>query len=216
VYEGDALSRKTKELIAVAASSVTRCPHCTDGHLKQAQEEGASEEEIAEALAVAWGQGGGTQVFWMKDDFADLLGENWRTDYLAETGRAFWDFKSSIFESETLPRVTKELIAVAVSTMLRCRHCTRSHIEAALDEVASRAAAAQRSSGIRTVSRSTCTVTARREWNGSSNDETPTGRGGPAGVVEEGQKKTPSRSQTGKELSLHLVGTVAKSTPVNR
>jgi AhpD family alkylhydroperoxidase len=79
----------------------------------------------------------------MKDDFADLLGENWRTDYLAETGRAFWDFKSSIFESETLPRVTKELIAVAVSTMLRCRHCTRSHIEAALDEGASKAAVAE-------------------------------------------------------------------------
>lgn len=143
VYEGDALSRKTKELIAVAASSVARCPHCTDGHLEQAQAEGATEEEVAEALAVAWGQGGGTQVFWMKEDFSDLLGEDWRTEYLPEADRAFWDFKSSVFESDTLPRDTKELIAVAVSTMLRCRHCTRSHIEKALEAGATKAAVAE-------------------------------------------------------------------------
>lgn len=143
VYDGDALSRKTKELIAVAASSVARCPHCTNGHIETAQDEGASEEEIAEALAVAWGQGGGTHVFWMKEDFNDLLGENWRSEFLPDADRAFWDFKSSIFESDTLPRATKELIAAAVSTMLRCRHCTRSHIEKAFDEGASKAAVAE-------------------------------------------------------------------------
>jgi len=143
VYAGDALSLKTKELIAVAASSVARCPHCTDGHLEGAQEAGATDAEIAEALAVAWGQGGGTQVFWMKDDFADLLGTDWRTEFLPDADRAFWDFKSSILESETLPRSTKELIAVATSTMLRCRHCTRSHIEAALEHGATKAGVAE-------------------------------------------------------------------------
>jgi len=143
VYEGEALSLKTKELIAAAASSVARCPHCTDGHLEGAQEAGATDDEIAEALAVAWGQGGGTQVFWMKDDFADLLGENWRAQFLPDADRAFWDFKSSIFESETLSRSTKELIAVATSTMLRCRHCTRSHIEAALEHGATKAGVAE-------------------------------------------------------------------------
>ncbi len=143
VYDGDALSRKTKELIAAAVSAVARCPHCTDGHLDGAKEAGASEDEIAEALAVAWGQGGGTQVFWMKEDFAEVLGEDWRSEFLPDADRAFWDFKSSIFESDTLPRVTKELIAVAVSTMLRCRHCTRSHMEKALDAGASKAAVAE-------------------------------------------------------------------------
>lgn len=143
IYEDNALSRKTKELIAVAAASVNRCSHCTNRHIETAQEEGASDVEIAEALAVAWGQGGGTQVFWMKEDFADLLGQNWRSEFLPDADRAFWDFKSSIFESDTLPRRTKELIAVAVSTMLRCRHCTRSHIEKAFDEGASKAAVAE-------------------------------------------------------------------------
>jgi AhpD family alkylhydroperoxidase len=140
IYDGEnsALDRKTKELIAAATASVQRCPHCTDGHLEGAKEAGASEEEIAEALAVAWGQGGGTQVFWMKDDFADLLGERWRQEFLPDADRAFWDFKRDVFEGGVLSRKTKELIAVAVSCALRCRHCTRSHIEAALDVGASK------------------------------------------------------------------------------
>lgn len=143
VYADGALDRKTKELIAAATASVGRCPHCTDGHLEGAKEAGASEEEVAEALAVAWGQGGGTQVFWMKNDFADLLGENWRQDFIPDADRAFWKFKSEVFENGVLPRKTKELIAVAVSSMLRCRHCTRAHIEGAFEAGAEKAEVAE-------------------------------------------------------------------------
>ena len=143
VYGGEALDLKTKELIAVACSSVGRCPHCTDGHLAKAKEVGASEQEIAEALAVAWGQGGGTQVFWMKEDFDELLGADWRREFLPEADRAFWEFKREVFEDGALDRKTKELIAVVVSCMLRCRHCTRSHIESALEAGASRAEVAE-------------------------------------------------------------------------
>jgi AhpD family alkylhydroperoxidase len=143
VYEDGALDRKTKELIAAATASVGRCSPCTDGHLEGAQEAGASEAEVAEALAVAWGQGGGTQVFWMKNDFADLLGESWRQDFIPEADRAFWDFKNEVFEGDALARKTKELIAAAVSSMLRCRHCTRAHIEAALDAGAEKAEVAE-------------------------------------------------------------------------
>lgn len=141
--EGGALDLKTKELIAVACASVGRCPHCTDGHLAKAEEAGAGPEEIAEALAVAWGQGGGTQVFWMMEDFNELLGENWRREFIPEADRAFWDFKREVFESGALDRKTMELIAVAVSSMLRCRHCTRSHIEAAFTAGASKAEVAE-------------------------------------------------------------------------
>lgn len=143
VYSGKALDLKTKELIAVAASSVGRCPHCTDGHLAKAREVGASEEEIGEALAVAWAQGGGTQVFWMKEDFDELLGAEWRETFLPEADRAFWKFKREIFEAGALERKTKELIATVVSCMLRCRDCTRSHITAALAEGATRAEVAE-------------------------------------------------------------------------
>lgn len=144
VYEsGGALDLKTKELIAVACSSVGRCPHCTDGHLAKAKEVGCSEEEVAEALAVAWAQGGGTQLFWMKEDFDELLGEGWRQEHIPEVDRAFWAFKREVFEEGALDRRTKELIAVAVSSMLRCRHCTRAHVQGALKAGASRAEVAE-------------------------------------------------------------------------
>lgn len=138
VYGGEALDRKTKELVAVAASSVGRCPHCTDGHLAGAREAGATEAEIAEALAVAWVQGGGTQVVWMKDVFADVLGDDWRQDLIPDADRAFWDFKREVYEDGALPEKTKHLIAVAASSALRCRHCTRFHMESALDAGATR------------------------------------------------------------------------------
>jgi AhpD family alkylhydroperoxidase len=143
VYAGGALDLKTKELIAVACSSVGRCPHCTDGHLAKAKEVGASEEEIAEALAVAWSQGGGTQVFWMYEDFDELLGEGWRQEFIPEADRAFWAFKREIYETGALDRKVKELIAVAVSSMLRCRHCTRGHIQGAFKAGASKAEVAE-------------------------------------------------------------------------
>ncbi len=143
VYENGELDRKTKELIAVATASVGRCPHCTEGHIEGAKETGASEQEIAEALAVAWAQGSGTQVFWMKEDFADILGENWRRDFLPGPDAAFWEFKSDIFDGGALPRKTKELLATAVSCQHRCRHCTRSHMEAALEVGATKAEVAE-------------------------------------------------------------------------
>lgn len=131
VYSGGALDTKTKELIAVATSSVGRCPHCTDGHLAKAREVGATEEEIAEALAVAWFEGGQSQVLWMEEEFDDLLGEGWRGTLLPEAEGASQAFKGAVFDDGSLPRKTKELVAVAVSCMLRSRLCTRSHMEAA-------------------------------------------------------------------------------------
>jgi AhpD family alkylhydroperoxidase len=52
VFEEGALSVKTKELIAIGAAHITRCPHCIDGHVKRAKQAGATDEEIAEAIFV--------------------------------------------------------------------------------------------------------------------------------------------------------------------
>lgn len=138
VYGGDALDRKTKELIAVVASSLGRCPHCTDGHLAGAREAGATEEEIAEALAVGWTQGGGTELFWMKDVYDEVLGQGWRRELIPEADRAFWDFKSEVFENGVLDLKTKHLIATVASSALRCPHCTKDHMEQALEAGATR------------------------------------------------------------------------------
>ncbi len=53
VFQPGALSRKTKELIAVAVAHVTQCPYCIQGHTRAAAREGASNEEIMEAIWVA-------------------------------------------------------------------------------------------------------------------------------------------------------------------
>jgi AhpD family alkylhydroperoxidase len=53
VFQEGALSRKTKQLIAVAVAHVTQCPYCIQGHTKAATRDGATPEEIMEAIWVA-------------------------------------------------------------------------------------------------------------------------------------------------------------------
>jgi len=47
------LDRKTRELIALAVAVTTRCDGCITTHVDAALKQGASREEIAEALGVA-------------------------------------------------------------------------------------------------------------------------------------------------------------------
>lgn len=53
VFADGALSKKVKQLIAVAAAHVTQCPYCIRGHTKAALRQGATAEEIMEAIWVA-------------------------------------------------------------------------------------------------------------------------------------------------------------------
>jgi AhpD family alkylhydroperoxidase len=53
VFAAGMLSAKTKQLIAVAAAHVTQCPYCIRSHTGAALREGASAEEIMEAIWVA-------------------------------------------------------------------------------------------------------------------------------------------------------------------
>jgi AhpD family alkylhydroperoxidase len=50
VFAEGALPAKTKQLIAVAAAQVTQCPYCIRGHTKLALQQGASQEELMEAI----------------------------------------------------------------------------------------------------------------------------------------------------------------------
>jgi len=65
-----AIDRKTKELIAIAASVATKCQGCLDGHVKKAIKFGASREEVGEAVAIAIGVNAAAIV-----DFSDLSAE---------------------------------------------------------------------------------------------------------------------------------------------
>jgi AhpD family alkylhydroperoxidase len=53
VFQEGALSSKSKQLIAVAVAHVTQCPYCIRGHTQGALREGATEQEIMEAIWVA-------------------------------------------------------------------------------------------------------------------------------------------------------------------
>ncbi|MFC3206637.1 carboxymuconolactone decarboxylase family protein [Aquamicrobium soli] len=53
VFKDGALPRKMKQLIAVAVAHVTQCPYCIQGHTKAALRDGATQQEIMEAIWVA-------------------------------------------------------------------------------------------------------------------------------------------------------------------
>ena len=52
VFAEGALPAKTKQLIAVAVAHVTQCPYCIRGHTGAALRQGATAEEIMEAIWV--------------------------------------------------------------------------------------------------------------------------------------------------------------------
>lgn len=58
-----ALSKKVKELIAVAVAHVVQCPFCIDVHAKKAKACGVTNEELAEAIHVASSISGGAALF---------------------------------------------------------------------------------------------------------------------------------------------------------
>jgi len=59
-----ALDAKTKELIALGIGVAVRCDDCIAFHTKAALEQGASSEEVAEALAMAIYMGAGPSVMY--------------------------------------------------------------------------------------------------------------------------------------------------------
>jgi AhpD family alkylhydroperoxidase len=69
-YKRSKIDRKTKELIAIAASLGFKCQGCLNGHIKKAKKFGASPEEISEAIAIAMGVAAASVV-----DLSDIAAE---------------------------------------------------------------------------------------------------------------------------------------------
>jgi AhpD family alkylhydroperoxidase len=70
-YKASVLDRKTKELIAIAASLAAKCQGCLEGHVRKALKYGASRDEISEAIAIAIGVNAAAVV-----DLTDIAAEN--------------------------------------------------------------------------------------------------------------------------------------------
>lgn len=58
-FSDGVLQKKTKELMALSISIVTKCEPCMEWHLDQAIQAGAEDEEIYETIDVAIEMGGG-------------------------------------------------------------------------------------------------------------------------------------------------------------
>ncbi len=72
-YRKSQIDRKTKELIAIAASLGFKCQGCLNGHIKKAKKFGATPEEISEAIAIAMGVAAASVV-----DLTDIAAEHLR------------------------------------------------------------------------------------------------------------------------------------------
>ena len=62
----------------------------------------------------------------------------WFLESSPEVGEAFIDFHKKVTTKNCLDNKTMELIKVAVSSVLRCPHCTQTHIVKAKEEGASK------------------------------------------------------------------------------
>lgn len=74
-----ALSKKTKELIAVALGVCTHCHWCIRLHVRGALDNGATREEVLEACHVATLMGGGPSLMYTQEAIQaldDLAGGN--------------------------------------------------------------------------------------------------------------------------------------------
>ena len=72
-YRTSHLDRKTKELIAIAASLASHCKGCLEGHIKKALKYGATKEELSETIAITMGVSAAAMV-----DLTDMAAEKLR------------------------------------------------------------------------------------------------------------------------------------------
>jgi len=70
-YKPGVLDRKTKELVAIAASLAAKCQGCLEGHIRKALKFGATREEISESIAIAIGVNAAAIV-----DLTDVAADN--------------------------------------------------------------------------------------------------------------------------------------------
>jgi len=70
-YRRSHLDRKTKELIAIAASLACHCKGCLEGHIKKALKFGATREELSETISITMGVSAASIV-----DLTDIAAQN--------------------------------------------------------------------------------------------------------------------------------------------
>ncbi|MGY0693325.1 carboxymuconolactone decarboxylase family protein [Virgibacillus sp. FSP13] len=141
VFQDGALSKKEKEIIAVAIAHVTQCPYCIDSHTRSAKKAGASLEELVEAVFVVSGvEAGGavthsTNMHNAKDsEAADTLYARSNLKKLGQLGKSapdafkgYSNFSAAAMKEGKLSAKFKEILAVAVGHATLCPYCIDVH-----------------------------------------------------------------------------------------
>lgn len=150
------ISKKTKELIAIAVAHVTGCPYCIDAHVSTAKKLEVSKEEMTEAIMIATALKAGSAIAHGLNALQAFDGENNEILYQKtniarfkelnelnpEAFRSFNKFELEAMKPNLLTKKEKELIAVAVAHVTGCAYCIEIHtknakrLEVSRDELA--------------------------------------------------------------------------------
>lgn len=139
------LTRKTKELIAVAVAHVTGCPYCIEGHVSSAKKLEASKEELVEAIMVATALKAGSALAhglnalnaYDETNEEELYKRSYTNRFMEfnelnkDSFRAFNKFDIEALKPGSISRKDKELIAVAVAHVTGCAYCIEIHTKSA-------------------------------------------------------------------------------------
>ncbi|SFE05212.1 alkylhydroperoxidase AhpD family core domain-containing protein [Lentibacillus persicus] len=141
VFKEGVLTTKEKEIIAVSIAHVTQCPYCIDTHTKNAKKEGASLEELVEAVMVTSAVEAGGAVTHgtnmhnaLSEEADDTLYERSNLKHLNRLGQNAKDafegyskFNDAAMEEGKLSKKFKEIVAVAVGHATLCPYCIDVH-----------------------------------------------------------------------------------------
>ncbi|WP_077324422.1 carboxymuconolactone decarboxylase family protein [Virgibacillus siamensis] len=141
VFKDGALSKKEKEIIAVAIAHVTQCPYCIDTHTKNAKKEGASLSELVEAVMVTSAVEAGGAVTHstnmhnaLSEEADDTLYARSNLKSLSQLGKNAKDgfqgysgFNTAAMKEGKLSKKFKEIVAVAVGHATLCPYCIDVH-----------------------------------------------------------------------------------------
>ena len=150
VFKDGALSKKEKELIAVAGAHITRCSYCIRSRVKISKKLGSSEEQITEAIYVAMRFAMGAPFAYssiayeawdaLENEIPLTEGHFFKKDILheikcfsdasGERDSKFKEFTKKVFAEGALTKNFKRgLVGLACAHMTRCPYCIRGCVK---------------------------------------------------------------------------------------
>ena len=150
VFKDGALSKKEKELIALAGAHITRCSYCIRSRVNISKKQGASDEQIIEAIYVAMRFAMGAPFAYssiayeawdaLENEIPLTEGHFFKKDILheikcfsdasGEIDPKFKEFTKKVFAEGALTKNFKRgLVGLACAHMTRCPYCIRGCVK---------------------------------------------------------------------------------------